>query len=121
MSVRSVLLPAAATVLGSLLVGCAGTTYPVMPRIDLLGMPVIDDSAMLQGSRTITITPDTRWVNVTGGDTVRFVAGGRSFAWNFQVGPTVAVFDLKQIAPPGTLARPVLVYVAPNPVYNSGP
>lgn len=108
-----------AAVLGSLVSGCAGGGSGAAPRIDLLGMPVIDDSAMLQGSRTITITPDTRWVNVTGGDTVRFVAGGRSFAWNFQVGSTVAVFDLKEIAPPGTLARPVLVYVAPNPVYNT--
>jgi hypothetical protein len=108
---------ATATALASLLLGCAGT--PATPRIDLLGMPVIDDSAVLDSSRVITITPATRWVNVTSGDTVRFVAGERMFAWNFQVSPTVSVFDLKEIAPPGTLPRPVLVYVEPNPLYHT--
>jgi hypothetical protein len=111
-------LPIAATVaLASLLSGCAGAGGPVTPRIDLLGMPVIDDSAALS---TVTITPDTRWVNVTSGDTVRFVTGDKAFAWSFQVSPNVAMFDLNQIAPPGALGRRVPVYVTPNPLYGSG-
>jgi hypothetical protein len=118
MSIRFVLALAGAVVSMNLLAGCAGT--PATPRIDLLGMPVIDDSAMLESSRVITITPATRWVNVTGGDTVRFIAGGHSFAWNFQVSPAVSVFDLQEIAPPGALPRPVLVYVEPNPLYDTG-
>ena len=120
MSVRIVLLPAAATVLGSLLAGCAGTTYPVMPRIDLLGMPVIDQAAAVPAERTIAITPATRWVNVTSGDIVRFTTGQQSFTWDFQVSPNIATFDLNQVAPPGALPRRVPVYVAPNPVFGSG-
>jgi hypothetical protein len=119
MSIYLVRSLAGAAVLGSLLAACTGPGSSATPRIDLLGMPVIDDSAVLDSSRVITITPATRWVNVTDGDTVRFIAGDRSFAWNFQVSRTVSVFDLKQIAPPGTLPRPVLVYVEPNPLYDT--
>jgi hypothetical protein len=105
----SFLLPAA--FVAAILSGCA---TPVVPR-DLLGAPAAD----APGLQTVTITPATRWVNVTGGDTVRFVAGPRSFAWSFQVGVTVTKFDLNQIAPPGMLTRPIAVYVAPNPLYIS--
>jgi hypothetical protein len=94
--------------------GCATDPYP--GRIDLLGAPAGDASSV---QRTVTITPDTRWVNVTGGETVRFVAGTRSFAWSFQSGPTVSKFDLNLVAPPGMLGRPILVYVAINPLYIS--
>ena len=38
---------AGAAVLGSVLAGCAGMGSSTAPRIDLLGMPVIDDSAVL--------------------------------------------------------------------------
>lgn len=101
--------------------GCAGgTTYPVSPRIDLLGMPVIDQAAVQPGERTIAITPATGWINVTSGETVRFIAASQVFSWNFQVSPNVATFDLKQIAPPGVLTRPIPVYVTPNPLYGSG-
>jgi len=112
---RTHVLPAIVCALAALS-GCANTN-PVTPRIDLLGMPVIDDSATLS---TITITPATRWVSITSGDTVRFVAGDRTFAWNFQVSPNVATFDLNQVAPPGMLARRIPVYVTPNPLYGSG-
>lgn len=113
----TILVPLATAALASLLSGCAGSGGPVTPRIDLLGMPVIDQSAVLS---TVTITPATRWVNVTSGETVRFIAGDQAFAWNFQVSPNVATFDLKQIAPPGVLARRIPVYVTPNPLYGSG-
>jgi len=84
------------------------------PRADLLGMAAPASSA----TQTVTITPDTRWVNVTGGDTVRFVAGEREFAWNFNVNPMVATFDLNRVAPPGLLGRELPVYVDPNPLYS---
>ena len=95
-----------------LLSGCAA-------RIDLLGMPVMDTPAMAPGQRTIIITTDTRWVIVTSGETVRFVAGTRSFTWNFQTSATIDKFDLNLIAPAGMLPRAITVYVAPNPLYIS--
>jgi len=110
-------LPAAAFIALS---GCAGTPYPVSPRIDLLGMPVTDHGVQ-PGARTVTITPATRWLNVEQGDTVLFTSGSQHFAWHFQASPNITVFDLNQVAPPGALSRPVPVYLAPNPVYNSGP
>ena len=103
------LLPAAAAAV--LLAGCAS---PLASR-DLLGTP----AAYAPGVQTVTITPATQWINVTGGDTVRFVAGAASFTWSFQVGVTVSTFDLNRIAPPGMLTRPIAVYVAPNPLYLS--
>ena len=105
------LLPATAAVLAAL---TACSMSAVTPRADLLGMAAPPSAA----TRTIVLTPDTRWVNVTGGDTVRFVVDGREFAWNFSVGSTVAVFDLNRVAPPGLLKHPVPVYVDPDPYYT---
>jgi hypothetical protein len=93
-----------------LLSGCAA---PVRP--ELVGTPV----AAAPAQRIVTITPATRWVNVTSGETVRFVIGAQGFAWSFQSGPTVSKFDLNVIAPPGMLTHPVTVYVAANPTYIS--
>jgi len=121
MTIPRIVLFLTATAAATALSGCAGTTYPVTPRIDLLGMPVIDQAAVQPGERVIAITPATRWVNVHGGDIVHFTAGAQRFAWNFQVSPNVATFDLNQVAPPGALPRRVPVYVATNPIYDSGP
>ena len=115
MTIRFMYPIAAAVAAASLLSGCASTAQ-VQPRIDLLGMPVIDQAA----AHTITITPETRWVNVTAGDTIRFATGSQTFAWSFQASPNVAMFDLNQIAPPGALGRSVPVYITPNPLYGSG-
>ena len=79
-----------------------------------LGSPVHDAGA----DRTVTLDAGTRWVNVTGGETVKFVAGGKSFIWSFDTYGTAPVFDLGRIAPAGVLSgRSVEVYVAPDPVY----
>ena len=110
-----------AVLAAAILSGCAGNHAQVVPRIDLLGMPVIDQSATLSHQRTVTITPDTRWVNVDSGDTVRFAVGDQSFGWNFQASPNVATFDLNQVTPPGLLPHRVAVYVAPNRLYDTGP
>ena len=64
-----------------------------------------------QAQRSIAINPDTRWVNVAQGETIRFVAGGAEFGWRFD-GPGARAFDLQQIAPSGALSRPITVYVA---------
>lgn len=68
--------------------------------------------------RTITINADTRYVNVTGGSTVRFIVGGQSFTWNFQTGGShTAPFDLARLAPAGALNHKVVVYVSDDPLY----
>jgi hypothetical protein len=66
-------------------------------------------------TRTIVIRPDTSFVNVTGGEIIRFDVGARSFAWNFS--GRRSSFDLAQVAPPSMLTRKVTAYVAPNPMY----
>lgn len=102
----------ASAALAVLVSACATVT----PRQDLVGMSVPVHAA----THTITITPDTRHVNVVGGDVVRFESGGRVFAWDFNVSPIVSVFALNQVAPPGMLDHEVLVYVLPDPRYNEG-
>jgi hypothetical protein len=82
---------------------------------ELLGDPV---PAAAAANRTITITPDTRYVNVQGGQTVRFDVGGQTFAWDFDGAETAGAFDLNQVAPPGLLDHPVRAYVSPNPLYR---
>jgi hypothetical protein len=81
---------------------------------ELLGDPV---PAAAAADRTIAITPDTRYVNVQGGQTVRFDVGGQTFSWDFDGAETVGAFDLNQVAPPGLLDHPVTAYVSPNPMY----
>jgi len=88
---------------------CAAVT----PRQDLVGAAAPPESA----TRTVTITPDTRHVDVVGGDVVRFAVGDKVFGWDFNVSPIVAVFALNQVAPPGMLDHQVLVYVTPDPRY----
>lgn len=64
-------------------------------------------------TRTIVIRPDAGYVNVTGGEVIRFQVGSKSFVWAFN-GPRSS-FDLGLIAPPGLLGRKVTAYVAPDP------
>lgn len=84
------------------------------PPTSLLGEPAPASAA----TRTIVIKPDTRSVNVTSGDVVTFVAGERQFTWNFDSAVGIATIDLNQIAPYGTLNRPVAAYIAPHPLYD---
>ncbi|GAB3549466.1 hypothetical protein GCM10027343_31270 [Noviherbaspirillum agri] len=89
---------------------------PAERPIALLGDPAPPASA----STTIVIEPGTRWVNVTGGDIVNFVVGGKSFAWAFNVAKGVSSFELNRVAPPNMLDHRVDVYVAPDPRYIGG-
>lgn len=79
-----------------------------------------DPAPVTVATKAIAIRPDTRWVNVTGGDIVRFDAGGKSFAWVFNVARGVHSFDLNRVAPPGMLNHRVIAYVAPDPRYIDG-
>jgi hypothetical protein len=82
--------------------------------LKLLGDPAPPTAAQ----RAITITPGTRYVNVEGGEIVRFDVGGKTFAWNFDTAGTVQAFDLRRVAPPGTLDHKVIAYISPNPLYR---
>lgn len=66
-------------------------------------------------TRRIVIKPGASYVNVTGGEVIRFDVGAKSFVWNFN--GTRSSFDLGLIAPAGLLGRKVTAYVAPNPMY----
>jgi hypothetical protein len=68
--------------------------------------------------KEIVVTPDTRWVNVTDGETVRFVVGNQRFTWHVETYPNTTHFNLADIAPSGVDARGVTVYVASNPLYR---
>lgn len=65
--------------------------------------------------RSIPLDSGTRWVNVTGGEKVRFVLGGQSFDWLFDTHLSTPVFDLSDIAPKGFIDRSLKVYVSPDP------
>jgi len=91
-----------------------------------LGTPVHDGipdarPQARSADRTIAIDADTKHVNVEGGEIVRFTVGGNAFEWLFDTYGTGRVFDLKEIAPAGTLdGRDIKVYVSPDPLYSSG-
>jgi len=101
-----------AAALAALVSACA----PITPRQDLLGTAVPANAA----AHTVNITPATSYVNVVGGDVVRFESGGQAFAWDFNASPIVSVFALNQVAPSGILDHEVLVYLLPNPLYDEG-
>jgi hypothetical protein len=98
-----------------ILLSACGHLNPEVP-VSFLGDPVPVEAA----SSTIVVQSDTKWVNVTGGDIVRFDVGGKSFAWSFNVATGVTNFDLAKVAPPGILSRPLQAYVAPDPKYMGG-
>lgn len=84
------------------------------PRIDLWG----DLAPPNIATRTIQIDGRIRYVNVTGGEIIRFIVGDQAFAWNFDSAQEIPPFNLQLIAPPGIeIGHDVLVYVAPNPLY----
>lgn len=82
------------------------------PPVELLG----DPAPTATPARTITITPDTKYVNVEGGEVVKFVIGGQTFAWDFDSN-RVDAFDLNRVTPAGMLDHKVTAYVSPNPLY----
>jgi hypothetical protein len=79
--------------------------------VKLLGEP----AAATAATRTIVIKPNTKYVRVVSGETVRFVSKDKEFTWRFE-GPE-GPFTLSQIAPRGMLNRPVKGYVDRDPRY----
>lgn len=66
---------------------------------------------------TIEIGEATRYVNVTNGQTVRFVIGAQSFSYTFNALANVTALQLSEIAPAGLAVPDVRIYLAPNPLY----
>lgn len=66
---------------------------------------------------TIEIGEGTRYVNVTNGQTVRFVIGAQSFSYTFNALGNVNALQLSEIAPAGMAVPDVRIYLAPNPLY----
>jgi hypothetical protein len=89
----------------------------------LLGTPVHNGIPDYQPQpqsvdRTIVIGADTKHVNVTGGETVKFMVGDRSFEWFFNTYTASRAFDLQEIAPEGILGNQhIKVYLSPDPSY----
>lgn len=84
--------------------------------VDLYGQAAPPSAA----TRTIVITPGTRYVNVEGGEVIRFVVGNKEFGWHFNGAIMIRSFSLNDVAPPGTLDHPVEAFVAPDPKYIDG-
>jgi hypothetical protein len=93
---------------------CAASDFAVRP--DLLG----DAAPVTAATRAITVFPQTRAVNVIGGEIIRFDVGPKSFAWNFNGPVDITSFDLLTVAPPGILDHSLMAYVQPNPLYIGG-
>lgn len=109
-----VAIVAIAAIVSVLLSACS--TFGAEPPVSFLGDPAPVSAA----TSSLVIGPDTTWVNVTGGDTIRLEVDGKSFAWTFNVARGISRFDLSRVAPPGVLKRRVVAYVAPDPRYISG-
>jgi len=62
--------------------------------------------------RTITITGDTKWVNVKHYEVIRFASNDREFTWYFDGLAQPRPFDLSEIAPEGFVNHGVTVYVS---------
>ena len=74
-----------------------------------------------QVSRTMTISPTTKYVNVVAGEAIRFIVDDKSFVWRFDRSVYTAPVDLREVAPEGLFDHPVTAYVAPNPMYFGAP
>jgi hypothetical protein len=78
-------------------------------------LPGAPPPAAAEADRTITITPDTTYVNVQGGQIVKFDLGEQTFTLDFDGAEDIGSFDLNQILPPGSLDHPVEVHISPAP------
>jgi hypothetical protein len=100
-------------VLAALVSGCAATPVNVPAGAEL---GVKGDARLVM--REVVITPQTRWVNVESGETVRFSAaqGSESVIWYFDT-PSWSTGRLGDIAPKLAQGRDIPIYVAMPRLY----
>ncbi len=72
--------------------------------------------------REIVVAPNTRWINVTAGQVVRFVLAdtanaSAAFTWHFDAF-SGGVADLRRLAPDGMVAPNIKVYIAKDSHYS---
>jgi hypothetical protein len=104
-------------VLTAITLAAASTAFAGVTQADVRGSAAPAQSSVDQ---VVVVTDATRHVNVSGGSTVRFVVGERSFTWTFQNGTAnVVPFDLQLIAPQGVLTHPVTTYVSDSAPYHN--
>jgi hypothetical protein len=102
--------------LASALIVLLGSTaiYAFAADNELLGEAAPPTAA----TRTVVIDHDTQYVNVTGGDIVKFVVHNKEYVWNFDGADTNNFVDLNKIFPNDGLHHEVKVYIARNPLYT---
>lgn len=105
-----VLLPAVA----ALTLSAASISAFALTTGDMYGEPATADAAY---DRTIVVTPQTKYINVTHGEIVNLKVGGKDVAWNFD-GVAGGPFDLAKIAPDAD--HKVQVYVETNQPRDGG-
>lgn len=71
-------------------------------------------------SRSITLTPGMRYVNVDSGETVQFQSGGQATAWTFAEFIHGTSVDLGVILPDMPNAKGVQVYIDRSSLYSGG-
>lgn len=97
----------------ALTLSAASLSANALTAADLYGQP----ASTAYAERTIVITPQTRFINVTRGEVVNVKAGSRQFAWDFN--GLAQPFELNKVAPEGALDHSVRVYIAAAPEDNS--
>jgi hypothetical protein len=96
----------------------AAGTVSAMPRpLDRMDLGRLTMSAV--ANRDVVVNADTRYVNVTNGETVTFEVSGKRFTFAFDAWPYVDSVPLSTIAPKDLMVPSgVRVYIAPNPLYQ---
>src|SRR4051812_12161726 len=65
-------------------------------------------------ARIINLTPETRFINVSNGETITFNKGTESFTWHVDTYSNISKFSLAKIAPKDFQLGDIDVYVAPD-------
>lgn len=94
-----------APAIAALTLSAASLSANALTAGDVYGEPA---NASYAG-RTIVVTPETKFINVTHGEVVKVKVGSGEFAWDFD--GLARPFDLNKIAPEGALDHSVRVYV----------
>lgn len=117
MKIRSIVhaLAAGAAAVAFATGASATDTLRHQQETDRFGVPAQEKAA----SRLIKLDGNSKYLNVTRGETVTVVKDGKSFTWQFATFNT-APFQLGQIAPKDFGTGHEVVYVAEDPRYFPG-
>ncbi|MBO4120594.1 MULTISPECIES: CzcE family metal-binding protein [Cupriavidus] len=96
--------------------GMASACAPLPPaRADLYGTVAAGETA----TRSITLRPGARYVNVTSGETVAFRGANRTVAWTFMTTSSGrSAVALNFLLPDLPEAKGITAIIAPSPLYR---